>query len=118
MTRTYDSRDKQQGDFGVGWRIGLKSLRIGHSRSRAGWRVDKNGATYVLEPGADRFVTVTLPDGRSRRSTCASPTSVSPFVPFADVRAGFVPRAGARGTLTILDNTDLLIVDRSPAASR
>ena len=26
VTRTYDSRDKRQGDFGIGWRLGVKTL--------------------------------------------------------------------------------------------
>src|SRR5262249_48826577 len=28
VTRTYDSRDKGQGDFGIGWRLDLSSLRL------------------------------------------------------------------------------------------
>ena len=38
ITRTYDSRDKTKGDFGIGWRLGIQSLRIRANRvPGTGW---------------------------------------------------------------------------------
>jgi hypothetical protein len=28
IIRSYDSRDKRQGDFGVGWQLGIKNVRL------------------------------------------------------------------------------------------
>jgi len=28
IIRTYDSRDKRVGDFGVGWQLGLRDIRL------------------------------------------------------------------------------------------
>ena len=40
VTRTYDSRDKTQGDFGVGWRLGLNTMRVSPSTMLgSSWRV-------------------------------------------------------------------------------
>jgi hypothetical protein len=37
VVRSYDSRDKTRGDFGIGWRLDVQSLRLRvdrHSRRR------------------------------------------------------------------------------------
>jgi hypothetical protein len=28
VSRSYDSRDKRKGDFGVGWTLGIKNVRL------------------------------------------------------------------------------------------
>src|SRR5262249_13617815 len=41
LQRTYDSRDKAVGDFGVGWRLGLETLRVRANREQgSGWQVE------------------------------------------------------------------------------
>jgi hypothetical protein len=34
VTRTYDSRDKRVGDFGVGWTLDVKNIRLQKNRKR------------------------------------------------------------------------------------
>src|SRR5687768_3991196 len=33
IIRSYDSRDKRQGDFGIGWQLGIKNVRLEKSSS-------------------------------------------------------------------------------------
>ncbi|MEO8306030.1 MAG: RHS repeat-associated core domain-containing protein [Betaproteobacteria bacterium] len=115
IVRTYDSRDKRQGDFGVGWSLGLKAVRVSTTRALgADWQVVKQGLNYTLIPGSVHFVTVTLPTGRVETFDVKITPTVSPLVPFVTARASFTPRPGALGTLQALENVDLLIADPQP----
>jgi RHS repeat-associated protein len=115
IVRTYDSRNKAKGDFGVGWTLGLKAVRVATTRAPGdGWRVVKNGLNYELDARSNRYITVTLPTGRVETFDLRITPSSSPLVPFETVRASVVPRPGTQGTLEILSNTDLLIVDPQP----
>lgn len=115
ITRLYDSRDKSTGDFGVGWRLGIKALRISTSKVLgASWQVIQQGTNFGLVPGSDRFVSVTLPNGKVETFDLhISPTS-SFLVPFTTLFATFVPRQGTLGRLQSLENVNLLIVDPQP----
>src|SRR5262249_20031728 len=69
IIRSYDSRDKRLGDFGFGWTLGLKNVRLEKNRNLGkNWTEDatvSNGfSTFCLVPNSERFVTVTFPDGR------------------------------------------------------
>jgi RHS repeat-associated protein len=69
VRRTYDSFDKEQGDFGIGWRVSLNNFRVSTNRTlgAGGW------TQYNLQCGlglcltafrssAPHFVTVVFPD--------------------------------------------------------
>jgi RHS repeat-associated protein len=69
IIRTYDSRDKQQEDFGFGWSLGLKNVRLQKNRNLGkNWTETVGGGgfgqTFCLDPNDDRLVTITFPDGR------------------------------------------------------
>jgi len=115
VVRTYDSRDKHLGDFGVGWRLGLNTLQISTNRVLGtGWRVIKPGLSFGLQATDEHFVSVTLPTGRVERFRLVIEPMVSALVPLSFVRARLAPRPGAIGTLESLDNTNLLIADAQP----
>jgi YD repeat-containing protein len=69
ITRTYDSRNKSQGDFGIGWTLSIANVRLQVSHNLAqNW---SEGATwrglfpqYCLTKQDNSFVTATFPDGR------------------------------------------------------
>ncbi len=67
VTRTYDSRDKRTGDFGVGWWLGLRNVRVEKSQPLGdNWEQTVSGSflpNYCLRPTKPSIVTVTLPDG-------------------------------------------------------
>lgn len=115
VTRTYDSRDAQKGDFGVGWSMGLKAIKVSTTRELGtGWQVDKGGLNYNLAPGSEHFVSVTLPSGRVESFDVRISPNVSPLVPFQTATASFVARPGALGTLRAMENVDLLIIGAQP----
>jgi YD repeat-containing protein len=63
ITRTYDSQDKRSGDFGVGWSLGLRNVRLQENRALGeGWSGTRSFVTFCIEPVAKHVVTVTLPD--------------------------------------------------------
>ena len=54
VDRVYDSRDQQQGDFGIGWRLDYQSLRMRATLDQGlGWQSTRTGVilpTYTLSP--------------------------------------------------------------------
>lgn len=115
VERRYDSRDKGSGDFGVGWRLDLRTWAISANRVLGSrWQVVKPGLAFGLMPDAAHQVSLTLPDGRVERFDLVVTPDVSRFVPLTSVRASFAPTRGTRGALESLDNNDLLIADAQP----
>jgi RHS repeat-associated protein len=69
VIRSYDSRDKRPGDFGVGWRLSLANIRVQKSRSLApNWQETQSFSgylpSYCLFATDNKIVTITFPDGR------------------------------------------------------
>ncbi len=115
IVRSYDSRDKGVGDFGVGWRLDVQTLRVRSNRVQGtGWTVGKAGQTFVIAPTAEHKVSLTLPSGKVEEFDLVVTPNASPFVPFTNVIASYVPRFGTIGQLTTLDNPNLLILDPQP----
>lgn len=111
VVRTYDSRDKSQGDFGVGWRMGMSAIRIRANRPLGtGWVRTVTGPTTRLNATSNHTVSVTLPDGKVERfDMIVSPTSNLGTLDATTV-TGFAPQAGTLGKLELLDNNSLLIL--------
>ena len=66
VSRLYDSRDKRKGDFGIGWRLRVNSLRLQANRVLgSGWRVVQSGLSFFLSPEYEHKVSLTLADGRA-----------------------------------------------------
>ena len=115
LTRLYDSRDKRTGDFGVGWSLGVKALRVSTSGVLGTkWQVVQQSTSFALVPGSDHFVSVALPNGKIETFDLSVTPSSSFLVPFTTLFATFVPRPGTLGTLQSLDNVNLLILDPQP----
>ncbi len=112
VVRTYDSRDKKQGDFGVGWQQGFNTMRLRTNRvPGTGWVRNVAGAFVNLAPTAEHKVSLTLPDGRVQEfDMIVSPTSNIGSLDFTNV-TGYQPRAGTQGQLQALGNNSLLIVN-------
>jgi fibro-slime domain-containing protein/RHS repeat-associated protein len=65
ITRTYDSRIKTKGDFGIGWRMGIRTTRL-YEANPAGeaWQVyDAGGRTFC----ASEYLCVYIPEYRTRK---------------------------------------------------
>ncbi len=115
VTRTYDSRDKTVGDFGVGWRLGLNTMRVSQSVVQGNaWHVAGSSTSYALVADRVHTVSITLPDGRVQTFDLQITPTLSPLVPFTTLTAAYVPESGTLGALLCLDNTNLLIADPQP----
>ncbi len=115
VQRTYDSRDKRSGAFGVGWTLTVNTLQISPSRVLgSGWEVVRPGLAFALVPVGDHRVSLALPSGRVESFDLQLAPTVSPLVPLSAVRASYVARPGSVGALESLDNNDLRIVDPQP----
>ncbi len=117
ISRTYDSRDKGRGDFGIGWRLGIQSLKFRTNRvPGTGWNVIKSGLAFGLQPTDAHIAGLTLPGGRAEVFDMVVTPQVSPLVPFPPsvLRARFVPRPGTLGRLESLENNTLSIFGTQP----
>src|SRR5439155_6794093 len=97
VRRTYDNTDKNQGDFGVGWRLELADIRVISNRvlGAGGWTVHSVSCGFFFcwsatNPSA-RYVTVTYADGRSEIFDFTPGLGRSVFV---NVAAAVTPRPG------------------------
>jgi RHS repeat-associated protein len=118
IIRSYDSRDKRQGDFGFSWTLGLKNLRLEKNRNLGkNWTEDVTFSggfpTYCLTPNNDRFVTITFPDGKVYKFQTVAGPQCQRFVPITAPTLQFqqVPTGpGTFGaTLSTADGADLLL---------
>ncbi|MGB9122881.1 MAG: Ig-like domain-containing protein, partial [Candidatus Angelobacter sp.] len=119
VTRTYDSRDKRVGDFGVGWTLSVGNVRVQKTGGAigTGWdeEVQWSGffPTYCLQPVKNHTVSVTFPDGKVYKFQAVSTPQCQQFVPIDVPQIGFtqVPTgsATAGATLTPIGDTDLLL---------
>ncbi len=117
VNRTYDSRDKRMGDFGMGWRLDVQTLTLRTNRvPGTGWQVVKSGYNFILQPQDDHKVSITLPSGRVEEFDMVVKPSSSVFVPFPPFanRASFQARPGTLGTLESLDNNNLSVFGSQP----
>ncbi|MBI3795626.1 MAG: PASTA domain-containing protein, partial [Deltaproteobacteria bacterium] len=112
INRTYDSRDKGQGDFGIGWRLDVQTMRIRTNRVLGtGWVRGQSGAVITLWPTDAHKVSLTLPDGKVEEFDMqVSPTSGLGGLDFTSV-TGFTPRPGTLGKLEALANNSLAILN-------
>ena len=115
IEREYDSRRRQPGEFGPGWRLAVRSTELRCTAPLgAGWQVARSGLSFLLVPEEEKLCTVRLADGRLERFDFRPSVTASPFVPFSLLGSSFVPRPGTQGRLVPLANTNLIITDPQP----
>jgi RHS repeat-associated protein len=118
LTRTYDSRDKRTGDFGVGWTLAVKNVRLEKSVELGRhWRGIVAPGTlpqYCLQPSEPNIVTITFPDGRVYKFQATTTRQCQAIVPIEVARFGFTPMPGTRGTLVPEAPIDVLVAGGFP----
>jgi len=110
ISRTYDSRDKRTGDFGAGWTLGMKNVRVEKSAPLGNaWEQTTSGGifpTYCLRAAKPSTVTVTFPDGTVYDFATSTNPQCQALAPLQFARVNFTQLAGdadTRGaTLTAL----------------
>jgi RHS repeat-associated protein len=117
VSRSYDSRVKTRGDFGIGWSLEVKNVTITENATLGqGWQQTFSGGfpfgTYRLLPTRPHFVTVNFGDGRTDRFDMVINPSSSVLFPFnllTGTTASFAPAGGTRSQLAALANTSLVV---------
>src|SRR5690606_35413829 len=101
---------KRRGDFGIGWRLELQSMRVRTNRVLGtSWVRTSSGITVRLTATDEHKVSVTLPSGRVEEfDLVESPTQGAVSLDATSV-VGFTPRPGTLGRLEALANPNLLI---------
>jgi len=113
VTRTYDSRDKSLGDFGVGWNLGLTNIRLQKDGAIGdGWvkRVQSGFLPYnYVAATRSHMVTITFPTGECFRFEARLPQGgqVVYSPDSSDVVYDALP--GTKGTLQIVGGHNVII---------
>jgi RHS repeat-associated protein len=103
VTRTYDTRRAHQSlDFGHGWTVDTRSMRIHESRTIGfGWGLleYRQGffSTWCVKPNGDPIVSVTMPDGDIATFRARAEPECTQLVPQVNVRLAFEPVGSTKG---------------------
>ena len=118
MIRTYDSRDKRKGDFGVGWTLSLKNIRLEKSveLGRYWWESISPGTlpSYCLQPTRPNIITITFPHGRVYKFQATVVKRCQSVSPLTFAQFAFTPMPGTRGTLVPQGPVDILVEGAIP----
>jgi YD repeat-containing protein len=102
IIRTYDSRDKRKGDFGVGWHLGIQNVRLEKSLpiGRFWHQVLTPGIIpkYCIEETRKHFITITFGDGRVYKFQATLNPACRNVAPIDFTDVGYQPVAGLTGT--------------------
>ncbi|MBJ6751481.1 RHS repeat-associated core domain-containing protein [Geomonas anaerohicana] len=103
VTRSYDSRDKKSGDFGFGWNIDIQNVKTEENQNPGlGWSQISSGGdfpTYCVGGEGERYVAVTLPDGRVEEFDMTVTPKCQALVPIQYPTISYTPRPGTTSTI-------------------
>ncbi len=120
VMRTYDSRDPRTGDFGAGWTLGLRNVRVEKSVVLgANWEETVTQGflpTFCIQPTRVPLVTVTFADGRFFKFKAALNSQCQLIAPYEFATVGFtqLPGSTAGAKLVALDDTDVFVAGAAP----
>jgi RHS repeat-associated protein len=118
VTRTYDTRDKRIGDFGFGWTLGVKNIRVEKARVLGlKWFETKSNEAfpnYCLAATASHLVTVTFPGGKVFKFEASTSLKCQRFAPISGGTLTFTPLPGTNGTLEIVGSSDFQVEGSVP----
>lgn len=118
IIRTYDSRDKRHGDFGVGWQLTTQNVRLETSGVLGkGWEGTVSGGiirSYCIQPTQIHRVTITLADGKVHEFNLTPQPNCQQLYPLQETTLRFTALPGTRSSLTCLDALDVLVFGNFP----
>ena len=118
VTRTYDSRDKRTGDFGVGWRLDLSTIRISENGVPGlRWTGTRTGAfipSWCVEADRPHLVTFTLPDGRVQSFEMVLTPGCQTLYPLQFAQVSLRAMPGTVGKLVPVDSRDVWVIGSWP----
>jgi RHS repeat-associated protein len=122
VVRTYDSRDKRPGDFGIGWTLGIRNVRVQESRAMgAKWLGTVSPGfvpTYCITPARPHVVTITLAESRVYKfEAVPGPGNGCQLgAPLQEVEINFRPLPGTNASLTVVGAEPLFVPGPFPGA--
>lgn len=118
ITRTYDSRDKRVGDFGVGWTMSIASVRLEKTAVIGQhWAETVSGGafpTYCLQETKPHIITITFPGGRVYKFKATTTPQCQRFANISATTIGFTAMPGTHGTLVADGSIDALVAGNVP----
>jgi RHS repeat-associated protein len=103
VIRTYDSRDKRAGDFGVGWTLDVRNMRLQESvEAGLGWEATVTPGflpNYCIQPKRSHAVSVTMPNNEVLRFEAVPTPQCSRVYPPRETTIGYRAMPGTYATL-------------------
>jgi len=108
LVRSYDSRDTTQGDFGAGWNLSLRNVRVEKTVPIGKfWKETQEGyfafPSYCLKPTKANVVSITFPNGKVYRFSVETSPGCQPLAPIDSPQIALTPLPGTLGKLAIAD---------------
>ncbi len=122
VIRTYDSRNKGNGDFGVGWTLDLKTVVVTTNGALGdNWSESSSGGifpSYCVQATKPHVVTFTFTDGTTYEFTAGLSSNCQSLVPIQDqpVAMSFAPTGVTppNAALTTLGNSQPYVTGAVP----
>lgn len=110
VNRMYDSRNKQQGDFGIGWTLGISGMKLYETNDIAnGYQMTQSGSlfstAYQISETVSHDVTVTYGDGTSDRFEVSLSPERRALVPISEVTVSYKWVTSQKVKLEIIGDT-------------
>jgi len=126
VTRSYDSRQKTVGDFGVGWTYSLTNVKvttssiIGDRIFQTANKLGAKGIEYLLSASESKTVSVTLPNGTIQKFDVFYVRQQYPSYapPEAQTTLYYQAEAGTTSTLEALTDNTVVISPAQTGAVR
>jgi RHS repeat-associated protein len=118
IVRTYDSRDQRTNDFGIGWSLDIRNIRLQKTRSLGpNWYqysyidvwAGQPMTTYALDPMHPREITVTMAGDKVYHFQAVLSPDKNPGYPIEDVFMTFTNLPGTHGGLAIDGDNEALL---------
>ncbi|HEV2706799.1 MAG TPA: RHS repeat-associated core domain-containing protein [Pyrinomonadaceae bacterium] len=113
VVRTYDSRDKRAGDFGVGWTLDVRNMRLQESGDLgAGWRGTFSSGflpSYCIEPTRPHSVSITLPSNEVLRFEAVVGPQCSLLYPLSETTISYRALPGTNARLAPVGDATVFV---------
>ena len=113
VIRSYDSRDKRTGDFGVGWTLDIRNVRLQESGLVGlGWQGTTTGGilpNYCVAPTQPHVVTITMPNNEVHKFEATLTPQCSRIIPPRETTIGFRALPGTTSTLVPVGDPTVFI---------
>lgn len=113
VVRSYDSRNKSKGDFGIGWTLSLQNISLSESCVPGeNWEQTHVGdgiPTYYVTETRPHIITVTYPNGTIEEFHMTLYPESQQAAPIEAVTVSFTAEPGTFSTLEALPNNECLV---------